>query len=94
MQGKKSMFTGGWKGLAGGTGAVELPEIKQEIQQGPRLGLGWAAAPQFPLPVLGAGSKEENQHHPKGSGLRTKHFKGRRLIAKSLQHHFLQDPRK
>lgn len=53
MQRKKLMLTGGWKGLGAGTGEVELPVIKHETQHGPRLGLGWAAAPQFPSQCLG-----------------------------------------
>lgn len=72
------MLIGGWKGLGGGTGEVELPVIKHEIQHGPRQLLS---------------TEEENQDHSKGSGQRRKHFNGRRLTAKPLHHNFLQDPR-
>lgn len=60
MQGKKFMLIEGWKGLGGGTGEVELPVIEQEIEQGPRLGLGWAAAPQFPSQCLGQAPRRKS----------------------------------
>lgn len=60
---------------------MELPVMKQDRTQ-PKAGPGVGSSSPVPLPMLEAGSKEENQHHSKGSGQRRKHSKERSLIAK------------